>query len=123
MNFYKRIIPETPKGAFWLSAVVCILGCMFLILVLSPLMDVGYTFGKSHDGYIQLAENLGQGNGYVFEDYDQPGLESALGRAIGCYFNHPDHFRDLIQNAMRSDYSWKVPGGDYLNIYDYIRHK
>lgn len=66
---------------------------------------------------------LHERNGYVFEDYDQPGLESALGRAITCYFNHPDHFRDLMRNAMRSDYSWKVPGGDYLNIYDYVRHK
>ncbi len=60
-------------------------------------------------------------NGYVFQDYDHPGLESALGRAIACYRNHPDHFRELMKNAMRSDYSWNVPGQDYLNIYDYIR--
>jgi starch synthase len=60
-------------------------------------------------------------NGYVFQDYDNPGLESALGRAIACYRNHPDHFRELMKNAMRSDYSWNVPGQDYLNIYDYIR--
>jgi len=26
-------------------------------------------------------------------------------------------------NAMRSDYSWNIPGLDYLNIYDYIRNK
>ncbi|AFL75150.1 glycogen synthase GlgA [Thiocystis violascens] len=60
-------------------------------------------------------------NGYVFQDYDNPGLESALGRAIACYRNHPEHFRELMKNAMRSDYSWNVPGQDYLNIYDYIR--
>ncbi len=60
-------------------------------------------------------------NGYVFQDYDNPGLESALGRAIACYHHHPDHFRELMKNAMRSDYSWNVPGQDYLNIYDYIR--
>ncbi len=66
---------------------------------------------------------LHERNGYVFQDYDHPGLESALGRAIACYFNHPDHFRELIKNAMRTDYSWNVPGQDYLNIYDYIRNK
>jgi starch synthase len=60
-------------------------------------------------------------NGYVFQDYDNPGLESALGRAIACYHHHPDHFRELMKNAMLSDYSWNVPGQDYLNIYDYIR--
>jgi starch synthase len=66
---------------------------------------------------------LHERNGYVFDDYDHAGLESALGRAISCYFNHPEHFRELILNAMRSDYSWNLPGADYLNIYDYVRHK
>lgn len=66
---------------------------------------------------------LHERNGYSFQDYDQPGLESALGRAIACYYHHPDHFRELMKNAMRCDYSWNIPGQDYLNIYDYIRHK
>ena len=66
---------------------------------------------------------LHERNGYSFRDYDAPGLESALERAIACYYNHPDHFRELMKNAMRSDYSWNVPGRDYLNIYDYIRSK
>lgn len=66
---------------------------------------------------------LHERNGYVFRDYDEPGLESALGRAISCYYEFPEHFRDTIKNAMRSDYSWKNPGQDYLNIYDFIREK
>ncbi len=66
---------------------------------------------------------LHERNGYSFQHYDQAGLESALGRAIACYYHHPDHFRELMKNAMRSDYSWNVPGKDYLNIYDYIRNK
>ncbi|MFD2113342.1 glycogen synthase [Thiorhodococcus fuscus] len=64
---------------------------------------------------------LHERNGYVFKDYDNPGLESALGRAIACYNDFPTHFRELMVNAMRSDYSWNIPGQDYLNIYDYIR--
>jgi starch synthase len=66
---------------------------------------------------------LHERNGYVFENYDLAGLESALGRAIACYFNHPQDFRELILHAMRFDYSWNLPGQDYLNIYDYIREK
>ncbi|QIK37927.1 glycogen synthase GlgA [Caldichromatium japonicum] len=64
---------------------------------------------------------LHERNGYVFNDYDNPGLESALGRAIACYRDYPEHFRELMKNAMRWDYSWNRPGQDYLNIYDYIR--
>jgi starch synthase len=66
---------------------------------------------------------LHERNGYVFENYDGPGLESALGRAIACYYEYPEHFRELMKNAMRTDYSWNYPGRDYLNIYDYIRSK
>jgi len=66
---------------------------------------------------------LHERNGYVFENYDQTGLESALGRAIACYFNHPEHFRELMKNAMRYDYSWNIPGQDYLNIYHYTRNR
>ena len=62
-------------------------------------------------------------NGYVFRDYDAAGLELALGRAISCYYEFPEHFRELMKNAMRCDYSWKNPGQDYLNIFDYIRDK
>jgi starch synthase len=64
---------------------------------------------------------LDQRNGYRFDHYDAAGLESALGRAIDCYYQFPDHFRDLMKNAMRTDYSWNHPGQDYLNIYDFIR--
>ncbi len=64
---------------------------------------------------------LHERNGYVFNDYDNRGLESALGRAIACYRDYPEHFRELMKNAMRWDYSWNRPGQDYLNIYDYIR--
>jgi len=76
-------------------------------------------FDKDHAHHKALHER----NGYVFRDYNYQGLESALSRAIDCYYQYPDHFRELMKNAMRYDYSWKYPGQHYLNIYDYIRHK
>jgi starch synthase len=62
-------------------------------------------------------------NGYVFHQDDQAGLESAMARAIGLWYDYPGEFRQLIVNGMRQDHSWAGPGQDYLNIYDYIRHK
>lgn len=64
-----------------------------------------------------------QRNGYVFHQTDNPAVESALSRAIGLWFDYPDQFRQLMVNAMSADYSWAGPGGHYLNIYHYIRHK
>ncbi|TAL00192.1 MAG: glycogen synthase [Verrucomicrobia bacterium] len=66
---------------------------------------------------------LHERNGYVFDHANNAGLESALTRAIGCYYHFPDHFRQLILNGMKCDYSWNNPGQHYLNIFDYIRDK
>jgi len=60
-------------------------------------------------------------NGYVFNDYSWAGLESALRRAIGMWNHYPQHFRELVSNGMRYDFSWNYPAQHYLNIYNYIR--
>lgn len=62
-------------------------------------------------------------NGFVFHNDDNPGLESALSRAIACYYQFPEDFRAVMLNAMGFDYSWNHPGQNYLNIYDYIRNR
>jgi starch synthase len=61
--------------------------------------------------------------GYVFNDFNAQGIESALARAIGLWNNFPPHFRELMVNGMRSDFSWKHPGQHYLNVYEHIRVK
>lgn len=66
---------------------------------------------------------LEQRNGYVFYEADYEGLESAMRRAFGLWYQSPDKFRELLLNGIHCDYSWKHPGEHYLNIYEYIRHK
>jgi starch synthase len=65
----------------------------------------------------------GERNGYVFNDFNNAGIESALHRAIGMWYSFPNHFRELMQNGMRCDYSWNHPGQHYLNVYELIRDK
>jgi len=60
-------------------------------------------------------------NGYLFNDFNTRGLESALDRAIGMWYSYPQYFRELMLNGMRYDYSWNHPGEHYTNIYNYIR--
>jgi starch synthase len=62
-------------------------------------------------------------NGYVFHQVDTMALESAMARAIGLWHAYPWQFRQLMVNGMRADYSWAPAGHNYLNVYDYIRHK
>ena len=62
-------------------------------------------------------------NGYIFNDYNQTGMESALRRAIGLWYDYPHLFRELVVNAMNCDYSWNHPAKHYANIYNYIMEK
>jgi starch synthase len=62
-------------------------------------------------------------NGFVFQHADFHALESAMDRAIGLWNHHPEEFRALILRGMGYDYSWKNPGQDYVNVYDWVRHK
>ena len=59
--------------------------------------------------------------GYVFNDPNWQGLESALRRAIGLWQHYPQYFRELMVNGIRRDYSWNWPGQNYLNIYNHIK--
>jgi starch synthase len=65
----------------------------------------------------------GERNGYTFNDFNNAGIESALHRAIGLWYSYPNHFRELVENGMRCDYSWNHPGQHYLNVYELIRDK
>ncbi|MGK7912914.1 MAG: glycogen synthase GlgA [Synechococcus sp.] len=62
-------------------------------------------------------------NGFVFYQADYSALESALGRAIDLYYQKPDDFRQLALQGMEYDYSWNLPGGQYVEIYESICHK
>jgi starch synthase len=62
-------------------------------------------------------------NGFVFEHADNAGLESALSRAFGLWHNEPQLFRQLVAQGMACDYSWNHPGGHYVDVYEFIRHK
>jgi starch synthase len=64
-----------------------------------------------------------QRNGYVFHQTDNRALESAMDRAIGLWEHYPDEFHELVKQGMGYDYSWNHPGKDYLEIYEFIRHK
>jgi starch synthase len=61
-------------------------------------------------------------NGYVFYETDNYALESAMNRAIDLWYQSPDEFCQLAIQGMKYDYSWNIPGAEYLKIYDWIKH-
>lgn len=56
-------------------------------------------------------------NGYTFDFPDAEGLDSALNRAIDCWFENPQKWHNLMVNGMKMDFSWNIPSNIYLEIY------
>ncbi len=73
-------------------------------------------FDVDHSG-----KGFASSNGFSFCDVNEDGINSALNRAIECWFYHGENFMKLARNGMRCDYSWNNSGNDYVNIYNYIK--
>ncbi|MEM6446078.1 MAG: glycogen synthase GlgA [Cyanobacteria bacterium P01_D01_bin.123] len=78
---------------------------------------VSTVFDRDYDVKHPLEER----NGFVFYQTDQNALESALDRALGLYKEQPDEFEKLAIAGMNCDYSWNVPGEQYVSAYEHIR--
>lgn len=61
-----------------------------------------------------------QTNGYTFDYPDAMGIDSALDRAIHCWFEEPEKWRHVMLNGMKIDFSWNHPSDLYLGIYKRI---
>jgi starch synthase len=57
-----------------------------------------------------------KGNGFKFTRYDAKEFLNTLKEAIRFYFQ-PDHWRQLLQNAMNADFSWGRSAEAYLQLY------
>lgn len=66
---------------------------------------------------------LEQSNGYVFNQADNQGVESALDRAFDTWFHNPDKWRKLMIYGMSIDFSWNKPSNEYLEIYKKLANK
>ncbi|MGK7932769.1 MAG: glycogen synthase GlgA [Microcystaceae cyanobacterium] len=62
-------------------------------------------------------------NGFVFYQDDNYALETALERSLKIWYNNPKLFKQLGKQGMEYDYSWNYPGKEYIEIYEFIRHK
>ena len=59
----------------------------------------------------------GEGTGFVFHEPVPEALHEALGRALTIWQQRPDVFERIRQEAMRQDFSWEKPAGEYLTVY------
>ncbi len=72
--------------------------------------------GGLDDTIIQYDPITKRGNGFKFKNYNAKEFLSKIKEAIN-YFYQPDHWNELIKNAMTSDFSWESSAKAYIELY------
>lgn len=57
-------------------------------------------------------------DGFLFDDYTSEALEAAVNRAIAIRKEQPEKLKQMIESAMRKDFSWKSSADQYISLYN-----
>lgn len=60
----------------------------------------------------------GEGRGFTFQSYNGDDFLGAIERAVGMYYSDREGFKALAKRDMETDFSWRVPAGEYLRLYE-----
>ncbi|MCL2046729.1 MAG: glycogen synthase [Oscillospiraceae bacterium] len=60
---------------------------------------------------------LGVGNGFVFEEYSGAALMKTINKALDLYTNREDDWKNLMREAMNSDFGWDISAKAYASLY------
>jgi starch synthase len=59
----------------------------------------------------------GSGNGFAFVDYSAEALVRAVRLAVDCRASRPAHWRRLMEEGMRQEFSWEETARGYADLY------
>ncbi|HUX61729.1 MAG TPA: glycogen/starch synthase, partial [Ignavibacteriaceae bacterium] len=72
--------------------------------------------GGLADTVERFNEKTGEGNGFVFKQYEAPALLKELKRALKL-FEDKKTWMKIIRNGMKSDFSWTASAKKYIDLY------
>ena len=78
---------------------------------------IALRYGGLKDTIIPYDKYTKQGNGFRFADYNAHEMMYALKRALSAYENY-EEWKQIVENAMNSDYSWKESAREYKALYE-----
>ncbi len=58
-----------------------------------------------------------EGNGFTFESFHAGDMMDAIHRAVTCFYQSPDEWKQIIKNNLQKDVSWKQSAKKYLDLY------
>ena len=58
-----------------------------------------------------------EGNGFTFESFQSGDMMDAIYRAVTCFYQSPDEWKQIIKNNLQKDVSWEQSAKKYLDLY------
>ena len=58
-----------------------------------------------------------EGNGFTFESFQAGDMMDAIYRAVTCFYQSPDEWKQIIKNDLQKDVSWEQSAKKYLDLY------
>ena len=80
-------------------------------------VPVVHATGGLRDTVPPADENGNDGLGFTFQSYNGDDFHWAVKRCLNLYHNDRDGFRRLQARGMRTDFSWNVPAGRYMDLF------
>ncbi|UCE14849.1 MAG: glycogen synthase GlgA [Candidatus Heimdallarchaeota archaeon] len=79
-------------------------------------IPIAFKTGGLSDSIIDYSSNSNKGTGFLFSSYDEGDFRDAIERALKV-FQSKQKWVELVQRAMRQDFSWENAAKKYLNLY------
>ena len=73
--------------------------------------------GGLNDTVANYDQDTGIGTGFKFWEPSGKALYNTVYWALETYYNRKTHFQNLIQNAMRENFSWEKSAKEYISMY------
>ena len=80
-------------------------------------VPVVHATGGLRDTVPPADESGNEGLGFTFQSYNGDDFHWAVKRCLNLYHNDRDGFRRLQERGMRTDFSWNVPAGRYMDLF------
>ena len=81
-------------------------------------VPVVHATGGLKDTVPGVDENGEGGLGFTFQSYNADDFMASLKRALALYNNNREGFRALQKKEMETDFSWDVPAGKYMDLFE-----
>ena len=83
-------------------------------------VPVVHATGGLKDTVPPCDENGEGGLGFTFQSYNADDFLAAIKRALNLYKDQPEKWEALIKKEMEMDFSWDVPAGRYMDLFNHM---